>query len=294
MGTRAGAIGRALEFFDGNGFRDRLAELVAIPSTSQDPGHEADVQRYLDGAIRPWLERMGFAVAIHPNPQPGFGPILTAERLEDPGRPTILTYGHGDTVRGLEDQWRDGLDPWRLTEEADRWYGRGTADNKGQHAVNLSRAGGGARGARRQTRLQPEAGAGDLRGTRLGRPARLRRRAQGRTRRRRADRQRRSARDARGADHRHRHARHLPFRPRRRPASGRRAFRPLGRADHRSRGGADPRARHHHRSPRPASWCATGCRGTACRPACARCWPAARSAVAARRRRSIPAGASRD
>ena len=48
MGTRAGAIGRALEFFDSNGFRDRLAELVAIPSTSQDPGHEADVQRYLD------------------------------------------------------------------------------------------------------------------------------------------------------------------------------------------------------------------------------------------------------
>ncbi len=138
MGTRASAIGRALEFFDGTGFRDRLAELVAIPSTSQDPGHEADVQRYLDGAIRPWLERLGFTVAIHPNPQPGFGPILTAERLEDPERPTILTYGHADTVRGLEDQWRDGLDPWRLTEEADRWYGRGTADNKGQHAVNLS------------------------------------------------------------------------------------------------------------------------------------------------------------
>jgi acetylornithine deacetylase/succinyl-diaminopimelate desuccinylase-like protein len=45
-------------------------------------------------------------------------------------------------VRGLEDQWRPGLDPWRLTEEGDRqggrWYGRGSADNKGQHALNLS------------------------------------------------------------------------------------------------------------------------------------------------------------
>ena len=127
-----------MEFFDSNGFRDRLAELVAIPSTSQDPGHEADVRRYLDAAIRPWLERLGFSVAIHANPRPGFGPILTAERLEDPSRPTILTYGHGDTVRGLEDQWRAGLDPWRLTEEGDRWYGRGSADNKGQHALNLS------------------------------------------------------------------------------------------------------------------------------------------------------------
>src|SRR4051794_33308671 len=138
MGSRAGAVGRALDFSDSNAFRDRLADLVAIPSTSQDPGHEADVQHYLDAAIRPWLERMGFAVAVHPNPRPGFGPILTAVRMEDATRPTILTYGHGDTVRGLEDQWRTGLDPWRLTTEADRWYGRGSADNKGQHALNLS------------------------------------------------------------------------------------------------------------------------------------------------------------
>jgi acetylornithine deacetylase/succinyl-diaminopimelate desuccinylase-like protein len=86
MGTREGAVGRSLQFFDSGAFRDRLAELVAIPSTSQDPGHEADVQRYLESAIRPWLERLGFTVAIHANPRDGFGPILTAERLEDPAR----------------------------------------------------------------------------------------------------------------------------------------------------------------------------------------------------------------
>ena len=50
----------------------------------------------------------------------------------------MLTYGHGDTVRGLADQWRAGLDPWVLTQEGGRWYGRGSADNKGQHALNLS------------------------------------------------------------------------------------------------------------------------------------------------------------
>lgn len=138
MASRDGALARALSIFDSNGFRDHLAALVAIPSTSQDPGHQADVQRYLAEAIRPWLERMGFTVEIHPNPCDGFGPILFAERLEGPDRPTILTYGHGDTVRGLEDQWRPGLSPWTLTEEADHWYGRGTADNKGQHALNLT------------------------------------------------------------------------------------------------------------------------------------------------------------
>ena len=138
MGTRDGAVTRALSSFDSGAFRQLLAELVAIPSTSQDPGHEADVHRYLNDAIRPWLERLGFSVAVHANPRAGFGPILTAERMENAARPTILTYGHGDTVRGLEDQWRSGLDPWRLIEEGDRWYGRGSADNKGQHALNLS------------------------------------------------------------------------------------------------------------------------------------------------------------
>ena len=138
MPSREGAIARAQTFFDDGGFQARLTELVAVPSTSQDPGHETDLWRYLREYIAPWLERMGFTAEIHANPMDGFGPILTAERIEDPARPTVLTYGHGDTVRGLADQWRAGLDPWTLTVEGDRWYGRGTADNKGQHAINLA------------------------------------------------------------------------------------------------------------------------------------------------------------
>jgi acetylornithine deacetylase/succinyl-diaminopimelate desuccinylase-like protein len=94
LASRDGALARALAYFDCDGFRDRLAELVAIPSTSQDPGHEADVRRYLADAILPWLQRMGFEVEIHPNPAAGFGPILFAERLEGADRPTVLTYGH--------------------------------------------------------------------------------------------------------------------------------------------------------------------------------------------------------
>lgn len=136
MTTRQTAIDDALAFFDGGGFADRLAALVAIRSTSQDPGHEADLAAYLDH-MTPWLQRLGFVVEIVPNPVPGAGPILLAERLEPTG-PTIITYGHGDTVRGLADQWAPGLDPWVLTERDGRWYGRGTADNKGQHAINLS------------------------------------------------------------------------------------------------------------------------------------------------------------
>ena len=141
MSSRDHALSSALAFFDGGGFRDRLAQLVAIPSTMQDPAFEKDVWRYLREAIVPWVTRMGFKATIHDNPRPGFGPILVAERIEDPAYRTVLTYGHGDTVRGLDDQWDDGLKPWELTEQGDRWYGRGTADNKGQHAIHLTALG---------------------------------------------------------------------------------------------------------------------------------------------------------
>ncbi|MEN0074279.1 MAG: M20 family metallopeptidase [Paracraurococcus sp.] len=138
MPSREGAIARAAAFFDEGRYKALLAELVAIPSTAQEPDFAPELERYLRQAIQPWVERMGFAATIHPNPLAGFGPILTAERIEDPSLPTVLLYGHGDTVRGLDAQWREGLTPWSLTEEGDRWYGRGTADNKGQHAINLA------------------------------------------------------------------------------------------------------------------------------------------------------------
>ena len=138
MSSRALAISSSLAFFDAGGFRDRLAALVAIPSTMQDPAFEADVWRYLREAIEPWVTRMGFTATIHPNPRPGFGPIMVAERIEDASYRTVLTYGHGDTVRGLDEQWDEGLKPWELNEQGDRWYGRGTADNKGQHATHLT------------------------------------------------------------------------------------------------------------------------------------------------------------
>ena len=135
---RDAALGRAARWFDEGQFKQALGALVAIPSTSQEEGNEAALVQYLEEGMRPWLVRLGFVVTIHPNPINGFGPILTGMRIEDPALQSIILYGHGDTVRGLEDQWRLGLLPWALTEEGDRWYGRGTADNKGQHALNLS------------------------------------------------------------------------------------------------------------------------------------------------------------
>jgi len=138
MPSRATALSRAATFFDDGGYKALLTRLVAVRSTAQEPGFEDELMRYLAAEITPWVERLGFSVEIHPNPEAGFGPILMATRIEDPKKPTVLLYGHGDTVRGLDAQWRPGLLPWTLTEENGRWYGRGSADNKGQHAINLA------------------------------------------------------------------------------------------------------------------------------------------------------------
>ncbi|MFQ5515907.1 MAG: M20/M25/M40 family metallo-hydrolase, partial [Myxococcota bacterium] len=63
---------------------------------------------------------------------------LVASRNEGAGLPCVLVYGHGDTVAGMEQSWSEGLHPFRLTRRGKRLYGRGTADNKSQHWINLT------------------------------------------------------------------------------------------------------------------------------------------------------------
>ena len=134
-GTREGAIENALAFFDNGGFEQRLGKLVAIQSTSQEPAHRPDLDAYL-AEIRPGSKASASPAPSTPTRSKASAPSCSPSASR--ARPTVLTYGHGDTVRGLEDQWEPGLDPWRLTRRDDRWYGRGSADNKGQHVINLS------------------------------------------------------------------------------------------------------------------------------------------------------------
>ncbi|RUP20953.1 M20/M25/M40 family metallo-hydrolase, partial [Methylobacterium sp.] len=137
--TRDAAIARATEAFDSGAFLALLREAVAMPTESQAPGQEAALRAYLDAFIAPLVARLGFETPeIFPNPDGVHGPFLIAERHEGMGLPTVLIYGHGDTVRGYPEQWREGLGPWEIVVEGDRWYGRGTADNKGQHVLNLA------------------------------------------------------------------------------------------------------------------------------------------------------------
>ena len=118
-------------------FSTHLARLVSYPTESQDPAKHPVLRAYLDEALSPLFHDMGFATTIHDNPKPGGGPILLATRIEDASLPTVLTYGHGDVVPGMQGTWAEGRDPYQLEDAGDRFFGRGTADNKGQHLINL-------------------------------------------------------------------------------------------------------------------------------------------------------------
>lgn len=108
-------------------FRDDLLDFIAIPSVSAQPEHDADVRRAGDWVVAR-LTRAGMHNARMM--ETGGHPVVYADWLHAPGRPTILIYGHFDvqpaepldlwTSPPFEPQIRDG-----------RVYGRGATDDKG-------------------------------------------------------------------------------------------------------------------------------------------------------------------
>lgn len=131
------ALAQVRQVFSHGEFADGLARRVAYRSVSGPGVPDSELLPYYDEVLVPELQAMGFACRRLDNPVPGASPFLFAERMESPELVTVLTYGHGDVVPGYEDQWFDGLSPWSLVEREGAWYGRGVADNKGQHMVNL-------------------------------------------------------------------------------------------------------------------------------------------------------------
>src|SRR5260370_14170496 len=126
-GTRDGAIGRAEKYFDEGGFLAELQRRVAIPTTSQEQDSMPALQQYVSGEMTESLEKLGYDCTVLPNPRSEYDPLLIARRVEDPAKPTVLTYCHGDVIRGQDDQWREGLSAWKIGVEGGRLQRPGTA-----------------------------------------------------------------------------------------------------------------------------------------------------------------------
>jgi acetylornithine deacetylase/succinyl-diaminopimelate desuccinylase-like protein len=134
--SRDDAIAAATAYFDSGAFRTDLTRRIAYRTEAGHPDRRA----YLLDEMVPAARRLGATPTVLDNPVSDGSPFLIAHRHESDDLPTVLTYGHADVVLAEPERWRAGLDPWRVTVEGDRWYGRGTADNKGQHTINLAAA----------------------------------------------------------------------------------------------------------------------------------------------------------
>ena len=138
--SRTDAIARARQHLHSGAFLAELGRRVAYPTESQNPERRACLRAYLEQELQPAFADLDFSTRLIESPT-GKNPYLLAEYCESPSVPTVLIYGHGDVVDGMTGEWRDNLDPWQTTTVGNRVYGRGTADNKGQHSINMSALG---------------------------------------------------------------------------------------------------------------------------------------------------------
>jgi acetylornithine deacetylase/succinyl-diaminopimelate desuccinylase-like protein len=135
--TRTDAIARARQHLHSGEFLRQLERRVAYRTESQNAERRDALRAYLTDDLVPAFTELDFSTRLIESPT-GRGPYLLAEHHEGVSLPTVLSYGHGDVVDGMVGEWRDDRDPWRTTISGDRVYGRGTADNKGQHSINMS------------------------------------------------------------------------------------------------------------------------------------------------------------
>jgi acetylornithine deacetylase/succinyl-diaminopimelate desuccinylase-like protein len=128
------ALSYAQDHFDD--FVTGLEDFLRIPSISTNADHAGEVKRAASW-LADELRRIGVdTVEVH---ETGGHPIVYAEHLVDPAKPTILVYGHYDV------QPPDPLDLWTSppfepTRKDGILYGRGTCDDKGQLFMHVKAA----------------------------------------------------------------------------------------------------------------------------------------------------------
>src|SRR3954453_19434308 len=133
------AIDRVDAYLDAHrgNFEEQLKALLRIPSVSAQPDHDVDTRRAAE-FVRDDLREIGLAAELITTPGP---PIVYAERLDAPGKPTLLIYGHYDV------QPPEPLEPWlsppfEPTVRDGNLYARGATDDKGQMFTHIKAAEG--------------------------------------------------------------------------------------------------------------------------------------------------------
>ncbi len=114
-------------------FVEELKDFLRIPSVSTKSEHKADMQRAAEWLVGQ-MRGMGLEhVEVLPT---GGHPVVYADWLHAPGKPTVLIYGHYD-VQPAEplDLWLTG--PFDPTVRDGELFARGAVDDKGQVFMHL-------------------------------------------------------------------------------------------------------------------------------------------------------------
>ena len=137
MASLEQALENSNNWFANGEFFAKLSSLVNIVTDSKNSVSSEDLASYYTDGLSDILTELGLQTKIIDNPIKGGPPFLIGKRIESSELNTILLYGHGDTVPLQEGQWFEEIIPNELKIIGDKIYGRGVADNKGQHLTNL-------------------------------------------------------------------------------------------------------------------------------------------------------------
>ncbi len=114
-------------------FLDELFTLLRIPSVSADSSKAADMMQCAEAVKKSLLDAGADLAEIYPTDG---HPLVFAQKITDPTKPTVLVYGHYDV------QPPDPLNLWKTppfepTIRDGKIYARGSADDKGQFYMHV-------------------------------------------------------------------------------------------------------------------------------------------------------------
>lgn len=109
-------------------FLNELLDWLRIPSISADSKYAGDVKKAAEFVA----DKLRLAGADNVSVEPTNGhPVVYGEKLIDPGKPTVLVYGHYDVQPTVPDElWE--TPPFEPTIKDGKIYARGACDDKGQ------------------------------------------------------------------------------------------------------------------------------------------------------------------
>jgi acetylornithine deacetylase/succinyl-diaminopimelate desuccinylase-like protein len=114
-------------------FLNELLDMLRIPSVSANSEHKEDMKKCAEMVKTRLLEAGAAKAEVLPTDG---HPVVYAEKIIDPSKPTVLVYGHYDVQPPDPlNLWNSG--PFDPVIKEGRIYARGSADDKGQFYMHV-------------------------------------------------------------------------------------------------------------------------------------------------------------